>query len=158
MTIKKPRVLTPYDTGAVLEPRVWSTKIAIAPENWGKVDLENEAGETEFVVRATTEDDIVTLHVTPVTTRHWRLNFTTSLLDTPEQAHYTPFIEAMEDPGRLEVGIKVRLDGGERHEVRLVPSSETTEPGINGNIFLYEDDDALSHVAWSVPDTGQSQD
>jgi hypothetical protein len=73
-------------------------------------------------------------------------------LETPEGLSYSPkiLIERADDGtlSRLEVAIIVTMPGGAEHDVRLVPSTETDEGWGNGNIFLYEDDDALTHVAW----------
>lgn len=54
------RQLTPYDSGEVLEPRVWvdpRTRRAgtggnrpAEPNDWGKVDFDNDEGATEVVV------------------------------------------------------------------------------------------------------------
>ena len=49
---------------------------------------------------------------------------------------------------RLEVGVKAVLPSGKEHEVRLVPSTATDEGDGTGNVFIYEDDDAVAHIAW----------
>lgn len=54
--------LTPYDSGEILEPRVWvdpATHMIISdeaprparPEDWGKVEFENDESMPELVVR-----------------------------------------------------------------------------------------------------------
>jgi hypothetical protein len=55
---------------------------------------------------------------------------------------------------RLEVGFNVTLpevdaDGNHTtHTTLLVPTTETGEGEGTGNVFWYEDDDALGHIAW----------
>lgn len=85
---------------------------------------------------------------------HTRTDFGGDQLDTPEGFHYVPFVEVTrDDDGRvidLIVGIRASHDDADAHEVRLIPSTETDEGDGHGNVFIYEDDEALSHVAWEV--------
>lgn len=70
---------------------------------------------------------------------------------TPEGVRYSPLLLIEQDEHgvlRLEVGVTVRLPEGGQHEVRLVPSTATDEGDGTGNVFIYEDDEAISHVAW----------
>ena len=53
---------------------------------------------------------------------------------------------------RLEVGIRAILPDGTHHVLMLVPSTATDEGHGTGNVFLYEDDDPLTHIAWSMND------
>ena len=64
--------LTPYDTGARLEPKPWVTSnqgvgATNDPGDWGKVDFENDSSETVAVVYFEREaDGSYTMHVHPV--------------------------------------------------------------------------------------------
>lgn len=51
---------------------------------------------------------------------------------------------------RLEVGIRAILPDGTHHDLMLVPTVETDEGHGTGNVFLYEDDEPLTHVAWRM--------
>lgn len=80
-------------------------------------------------------------------------------LTSEEGVQYAPKIlierDAQGTVCRLEVGLSVTLpetdaDGNHlvTHTTTLVPSTATGEGDGNGNVFWYEDDDALSHIAW----------
>ena len=56
---------------------------------------------------------------------------------------------------RLEVGIRAILPDGTHHVLMLVPSTATDEGHGTGNVFLYEDDDPLTHIAWSMNDENE---
>lgn len=56
---------------------------------------------------------------------------------------------------RLEVGIRAILPDGTHRELMLVPSTATGEGHGTGNVFLYEDDDPLTHIAWSMNDENE---
>lgn len=82
-----------------------------------------------------------------------------SAMTTPEGVTYWPIFQweaargdvhhvGGDDLVRLEVGVKVVLPSGKEHEVRLVPSTATDEGDGTGNVFIYEDDDAVAHIAW----------
>ena len=64
--------LSPYDTGVRLEPRSWlpygtGVTITTPAENFGKVDFDDDAGETTAVAYVERDDDgKYTLHVTPL--------------------------------------------------------------------------------------------
>ncbi|WP_394941179.1 hypothetical protein [Psychromicrobium sp. YIM B11713] len=63
--------LSPYDTGVRLEPRNWlpygTTVADTTPvENFGKVDFNDDAGETTAVAYIEREDGKYTMHVTPL--------------------------------------------------------------------------------------------
>lgn len=58
--------LTPYDTGAVLEPHVWSVPDDPASGDWGKVDFDNDEGGTDLtlrVIRDPRNDDTLIVEV-----------------------------------------------------------------------------------------------
>lgn len=57
------RELTPYDTGAVLEPKPWMSVRTTPVENYGKVDFENDEGGTDLTIRATRNPDNSRLQV-----------------------------------------------------------------------------------------------
>lgn len=79
-------------------------------------------------------------------------------LTTPEGVQYAPKILIERDEHgevcRLEVGLHVTLpevdaEGNHvTHTTTLVPSTGTDEGQGTGNVFWYEDDDPLSHIAW----------
>lgn len=73
-------------------------------------------------------------------------------LETPEGMSYSPSVFVERNPdgtlSRLEVGIDVTGPTGEKHTVRLVPSTQTDEGPGTGNVFLYEDEEPVSHLAW----------
>lgn len=62
-------MLTPYDTGKRLEPHVWVPRDpglppAQDPDDYGRVDFDNEEGGTELTVHVDREDDgTLTLHI-----------------------------------------------------------------------------------------------
>lgn len=56
---------------------------------------------------------------------------------------------------RLEVGIRAILPDGTHHVLMLAPSTATDEGHGTGNVFLYEDDDPLTHIAWSMNDENE---
>jgi hypothetical protein len=67
-----PKPLTPYDTGARLEPKPWVKDgytgdeyiRPVTPDDYGKVDFDNEEGATKLTVWAEPgEDGLVVLHV-----------------------------------------------------------------------------------------------
>lgn len=83
-----------------------------------------------------------------------RMLFSSSL-NTPEGIRYTPTITTERDERgrviRLEVGLLVEGHFDEpEHWVKLVPSTSTDEGMGTGNVFLYEDDEPLTHVAWGM--------
>lgn len=47
-----PQPITPYDSGYRLEPHLWPTAGAEAADGYGRVDFENENGETVFTLYA----------------------------------------------------------------------------------------------------------
>lgn len=53
--------------------------------------------------------------------------------------------------GRIEVGLRAVFPDCTEHTVLLVPSTATDEGPGTGNVFLYEDDDPITHLAWSHP-------
>lgn len=63
------RELTPYDTGERAEPKLWvGSRQGLGktndPDDWGKVDFENDSGETIAVVYMQRDaDGGYTLHV-----------------------------------------------------------------------------------------------
>jgi hypothetical protein len=79
-------------------------------------------------------------------------------LTTEEGVQYAPRIIIERDEHgevrRLEIGLSVTLPETDAegnhvtHTTMLVPSTATGEGEGNGNVFWYEDDDALSHIAW----------
>lgn len=84
-------------------------------------------------------------------------------LMSAEGVQYAPSINIeLDEDGevvRLEVGLHVTMPAPEStfgdedwdhetHTLMLVPSTATDEGHGTGNAFLYEDDDALTHVAW----------
>lgn len=75
-------------------------------------------------------------------------------LITAEGLTYRPTITIEQDADgnviRLEVGVDVTLIDGERHSIKLVPSTATDEGVGTGNVFVYEDDDAVEHFAWGT--------
>lgn len=76
-------------------------------------------------------------------------------LISDEGVEYRPFIRSeglKNDLTRLEVGIKVKLVDGTQHTLLFVPSISTDEGPGTGNVFIYEDDDPFSHLAWEVDD------
>lgn len=84
--------------------------------------------------------------------------FPSASLISDEGVEYVPFITS-EKGGRLEVGIIVVLpDGGGRHEVTLIPSTSTGEGDGTGNVFFYEDDDPIVHVAWAPENTNNDEE
>lgn len=57
--------LTPYDTGAVLEPRPWGTATDV---DYGRVDFDDNEGASVVTVRAVRgDDDAVTVEVDTLT-------------------------------------------------------------------------------------------
>lgn len=79
-------------------------------------------------------------------------------LTSAEGVQYAPRILIEQDQAgdvvRLEVGLAVTLpkvdaEGNHvTHTTKLVPSTATDEGEGTGNVFWYEDDEALSHIAW----------
>jgi hypothetical protein len=55
--------LTPYDTGARLEPQLWP---AGSPEDFGLVDFDNEEGHTVFSAHAERTGTGYTLYLTGI--------------------------------------------------------------------------------------------
>lgn len=90
--------------------------------------------------------------------RSWPADPEEHELTSVEGVQYAPrIILERNDLGqvcRLEVGLTVTLpevdaEGNHvTHTTMLVPSIATGEGPGNGNVFWYEDDDALSHIAW----------
>lgn len=76
-------------------------------------------------------------------------------LTSEEQVRFTPTIRTETSDGevtRLEVGLTVELADGRKHTVTLVPSVMTNEGDGTGNVFVYEDDDPVAHLAWGPAD------
>lgn len=79
-------------------------------------------------------------------------------LTSDEGVQYQPLFRIELDDtgqvGRLEVGLGVTLPETDpagnhlTHTTTLIPSTGTGEGLGRGNVFWYEDDDALSHIAW----------
>lgn len=64
------------------------------------------------------------------------------IIHTPEEITYTPFVT--ED----SVGYEVRHVDGHTERIYLAPSGSTDEGPGAGNVFLYLDDEAITHVAF----------
>lgn len=61
--------LSPYDTGAVLEPRPWHVQPLNLPspeetERYGRVDFDDDEGQTIFTVRAVRVSNGYSLEIT----------------------------------------------------------------------------------------------
>lgn len=50
----------------------------------------------------------------------------------------------------LVVGVEVSMPDGQKHTVKLIPSTATDEGYGHGNVFVYVDDEAVSHFAWEA--------
>lgn len=86
-------------------------------------------------------------------------------LESDEGVRYAPRINVELDENgevmRLEVGLKVTTPelwdeetsdyDHEEHDLWLVPSTATREGVGTGNVFFYEDGEAITHVAWGKP-------
>lgn len=54
--------LNPYDTGERYEPKVWQPERS-DPDTWGKVDFEDDAGESSFTVYVGKKDGERVIHI-----------------------------------------------------------------------------------------------
>lgn len=70
-------------------------------------------------------------------------------MTTPEGVTYAVSIGM--EYGTPVARITATFETGTVHTVSLVPSSETGEGPDTGNVFLYEDDEAVTHIAWGTP-------
>lgn len=74
------RELNPYDTGQALEPKSWlpyDTRVSPATpkDNFGKVDFDDENGDTEVVIQVLRDDkDEYTIHITPLSEKTPHIN------------------------------------------------------------------------------------
>lgn len=55
--------LTPYDTGEVLEPVLQGNGFTDCPEDWGKVDFDDDEGMTQAVVSTERSDDGYVMYI-----------------------------------------------------------------------------------------------
>lgn len=80
------------------------------------------------------------------------LNGSSPVLYTPEGVRFRPTILVENDAEgaviRLEVGVRAHYPDGTIHTVLLVPSTATNEGHGTGNVFVYEDDEPVTHLAW----------
>lgn len=121
--------LTPYDTGARLEPKLWVNPVsidraALLGEDYGKVDFDNDEGATEFVVHAEREGEGYVLHIDNLSETPLRVEGVDELVQPSEelQRRVTDVIDNLPtETERMEAEVfwqerqALVLVGGEKH-------------------------------------------